>query len=411
MEAPQSVATVADAVTPMVAKLEPDLIRLRRDLHRSPELAFDEQETGARVAETLTSLGLAVRRGVGRTGVLADLEGAAPGPRLLIRADMDALPITEATGREFASRRPGAMHACGHDAHTAAAIGAATALAELRDQLAGTVRFCFQPAEETLSGARAMIDDGALDGVDRVLGGHVFAPLPLGTVLNVAGPVLAGADFFELDVIGRAGHAGMLQSTIDPIFATAQLVSALQSIVARETGSKDVLVLSITAINGGSAPNIVTDRVTLQGNIRWLSEDTRQRALERVQTVASGVCSALRAVCEFRVTASAPVSVNAKPETDVVEAAIAATGRAASVHTGYITASDDWARYCDRLPGTFFLVGAGGPGAPGHHSPMFDIDESAIGLMCELFVRTALVHLAVADVSSATHAAAATSIS
>jgi len=214
MEAPQSVATVADAVTPMVAKLEPDLIRLRRDLHRSPELAFDEHETGARVAETLTSLGLAVRRGVGRTGVLADLEGAAPGPRLLIRADMDALPITEATGREFASRRPGAMHACGHDAHTAAAIGAATALAELCDQLAGTVRFCFQPAEETLSGARAMIDDGALDGVDRVLGGHVFAPLPLGTVLNVAGPVLAGADFFELDVIGRAGHAGMLQSTI-----------------------------------------------------------------------------------------------------------------------------------------------------------------------------------------------------
>ncbi len=396
MDSLRSLVSVADAVTPMVAKLEPDLIRLRRDLHRSPELAFDEHQTGARVADTLTTLGLSVRRGAGRTGVLADLEGAAQGPRLLIRADMDALPITEATGREFASQRAGVMHACGHDAHTAAAVGAATALVELRDQLAGSVRFCFQPAEETLSGAQAMIEDGALDGVHRVLGAHVFAPLPAGTVHNTTGPVLAGADFFELDVIGRAGHAGMLQSTIDPIFATAQLVSALQSIVARETGPKDLLVLSITAINGGSAPNIVTDRVTLQGNIRWLSEDSRQRALERIQAVASGVCSALRAACTFRVTASAPVSVNAKSEAAVVETAIAATGRAVSVNTGYITASDDWARYCDRLPGTFFLVGAGGPGAPGHHSPTFDIDESAIGLMCELFVRTALAHLGAA---------------
>ena len=333
MEAPQSATTVANAVTPMIVKLEPDLIRLRRDLHRSPELAFDEaRDRRSRGRDPDQPRPRGAPRVSAARGVLADLEGAAPGPRLLIPRRHGCAPDHRSDRTRFASRRPGAMHACGHDAHTAAAIGAATALAELRDQLAGTVRFCFQPAEETLSGARAMIDDGALDGVDRVLGGHVFAPLPLGTVLNAAGPILAGADFFELDVIGRAGHAGMLQSTIDPIFATAQLVSALQSIVARETGSKDVLVLSITAINGGSAPNIVTDRVTLQGNIRWLSEDTRQRALERIQTVASGVCSALRATCEFRVTASAPVSVNAKPETDVVEAAIAATGRAASVH-------------------------------------------------------------------------------
>jgi amidohydrolase len=365
----------------------------RRDLHRNAELAFDEHETAACVAEHLTSRGLSVRTGVGGTGVLADLDGAAPGPRLLIRADMDALPIVEQSGREFASVRGGAMHACGHDAHVAATVGAATVLAELRDQIAGSVRFCFQPAEETLSGAEAVINDGALEQVDRVLGAHVLSTLPCGTILNPPGPVLVGADFFEIIVHSRAGHAGMLQSTIDPVLAASQLVSTLQSIVSRETAPKDLLILSITAINGGSAPNIITDRVVLQGNIRWLTEEIRQRALERIRSVTTDVCSALRATGEFTVTASAPVSVNGRADVEVIDGAIRATGRAVAVRTGYITASDDWSRYIERVPGAFFLVGAGGLGAAGHHSPSFDIDETAIGLMCEVFVQTALAHL------------------
>lgn len=387
-------AAVAEAIGPLVTKLEPDLVRLRRDLHRKPELAFEEHETARRIAELLKGGGLAVRTGIGGTGVLADLEGTAPGPRLLIRADMDALPISEQTGREFASARAGAMHACGHDAHIAAAVGAATMLAELRDHMAGSVRFCFQPAEETLAGAEAVIDDGALEDVDHVLGGHVLSILPLGTILNTPGPALVGADFFEIIIHGRAGHAGMLQSTIDPVLAAAHVVAALQSIVSRETAPKDLLVLSITAINGGSAPNIVPDRIALLGNIRWLSEETRRIALERLRSVTADVCSALRATCEFKVIASAPVSVNDQAELDVVDHAITATGRAVSVKTGYVTASDDWARYSQRVTGAFFLVGAGGPGAAGHHSPTFDIDETAIGLMCEVFVRSALAHLA-----------------
>ena len=193
------------------------------------------------ISDRLTRVGLSVRQGVAGTGVLAELEGEAPGPRLLIRADMDALPIAESTGREFSSTAPGVMHACGHDAHVAAAVGAATILAELRGDLAGSVRFCFQPAEEVLSGAAAMIDAGALDGVDRVLGGHVLSMFPPGTVLNVPGPFLAGADFFELAVIGRAGHAGMPSSIVDPVLAAAQVVSALQAIVARETNPSDLL--------------------------------------------------------------------------------------------------------------------------------------------------------------------------
>ncbi len=386
-------AAAEAAVAPLLAKLEPELIGLRRELHRNPELAFEEHGTAERVADQLTGLGLAVQTGVGGTGVLADLDGAIPGPRLLIRADMDALPIDEHTGLEFASSRAGAMHACGHDAHTAAAVGAAVLLTEFRGQMAGSVRFCFQPAEETLAGAGAMIDDGALDGVDRALAGHLLSTLPTGAVLTPAGTALVGADFFEISIHGRPGHAGMLQATVDPVVAAAQVVSALQSIVARETAADDVLVLSITSVHGGSAPNIITDRVVLQGNIRWRNEGTRARALERIRTVSTSVCTALRATSEFAVTASAPVSVNHKDDLDLVDAAIDATGRATVVKGGCIMASDDWSRYLERVPGAFFLVGAGGPGAAGHHSPRFDIDEAAIGLLCEVLVRAALGHL------------------
>ena len=381
-----------DRIERLVATLEPDLVRLRRDLHRHPELAFGEARTGAVVAERLGAAGLAIRSGVAGTGVLADLDSASPGPRLLIRADLDALPIAEATDREFCSATPGVMHACGHDAHVAAAVGAATVLAELRGDLTGSVRFCFQPAEEVLGGAAPMIDAGALDGVDRVLGAHVLSMADPGTVLNVSGPVLAGADFFELRVIGRAGHGGMPSSIVDPVLAAAHVVAALQSIVARETNPADTLVISITAIHGGAAANIVAEEVCMEGSVRWFSEPARQRALERIPAVAAGVCAALRATSEFVVVASAPVSVNARPELDVVEAATVAS-RATSLNPGPITASDDWARYGERLPAAFFMVGAGGPGAAGHHHPKFDIDESAIGLMTEIFVRTAVAHL------------------
>ncbi len=382
-----------DAVAGLMRSLEPDMVRLRRELHQAPELAFEESATGDRLTEQLAGLGLVVRRGVGGSGLVADFDGAAPGPRLLIRAEMDALPISEATGLRFASATRGVMHACGHDAHMAAVVGAARALVELRDQLVGSIRFCFQPAEEILSGAEAMIRDGVLDGVDRVLGGHVLSGVPVGTVLNVPGPVLAGADFFEISVTGRAGHAGMPESTVDPVLAAAHVVSALQAIVARETRPGERLVIGIAAINGGNAANVATDTVRLRGNVRWFSEETRERALERIQAVAAAVCAALRASSAFMVIASAPVSINSAAELDVVRAATAATGRAISIDSGPITASDDWARLSELRPGAFFHVGAGGPAAPPHHHPAFDIDESAIGLMSEVLVRTALAHL------------------
>jgi amidohydrolase len=210
-------------------RLEPDLIRLRRDLHRHPELAFAERRTASIVRERLEALGLAVRSGVGGTGVVADLEGTEPGPRVLVRADMDALPITEQTGLDYSSTTPGVMHACGHDAHVSALIGTATVLAGMHE-LPGSIRFCFQPGEELLTGARRMIADGVMDGVDAVLGAHLLSPIPFGTISMAHGPFLAGGDLFELRVIGKAGHGGTPQSSIDPVYAAAQVITALQSI-------------------------------------------------------------------------------------------------------------------------------------------------------------------------------------
>ena len=383
-----------DTIRPAIDLLEADLVTLRRDLHRHPELGHEEVRTAGVVAERMTALGLHVRTGVGGTGVLADLAGSKPGATLLIRADMDALPVTETTGHDFASKTRGVMHACGHDAHVAALVGAATILTESRDRLAGKVRFCFQPAEELLDGASAMISDGAMDGVDQVLGAHVFSIAPYGTVVSMAGPMLAGADAFELRIVGKAGHGGMPQLSVDPIYAAAQVVTALQSIVARETRPGEPLVVSIAAIEGGRAFNVVVDEVTLRGTVRWFSTAERHRALERIPVIAQGVCDALRAEAEFKVIGSVPVTANVAENVEILEAAVEETGRAVAVNPGPITGSEDFSRFLELAPGVFFGVGAGGPEAAPHHHHAFDIDERAIALTAEVFVRTALRKLA-----------------
>jgi amidohydrolase len=385
------------SIRDQVDKLEPDMVALRRDLHRHPELGHEEHRTAALVAERMTALGLEVRTGVGSTGVLADLRGAAPGPTLLIRADMDGLPVTETTGLDFASKHQGLMHACGHDAHVSALVGAATLLTEARDDIAGRIRFCFQPAEELLTGARRMIDDGAMDGVDRVLGAHVFSVAPFGTVLAMPGPFLAGADSFELRIIGKAGHGGMPQLSVDPIYAAAQVVTALQSIVARETKPGEPLVVTIAAIEGGRAANVVVDEVTLRGGVRWFSTAERERALERVEQIATGVCQGLRARAEFRVVASVPVTANTPADLDPLTAAVEDSGRAALLNPGPITGSEDFSYFLERAPGAFFGVGSGSPEAAPHHHHAFTVDERAIALTSEVFVRTALKVLAAAS--------------
>jgi amidohydrolase len=370
-------------------RLEPDLIRLRRDLHRHPELAFTERRTASIVRERLEALGLAVRPGVGGTGVVADLEGTTSGPRVLVRADMDALPIIEQTGLDYSSTTPGVMHACGHDAHVSALIGTATVLAEMRE-LPGSIRFCFQPGEELLTGARRMIADGVMDGVDAVLGAHLLSPIPFGTVSMAHGPFLAGGDLFELRVLGKAGHGGTPQSSIDPIYAAAQVITALQSVVARETRPGEPLVVSINAIQGGSAANVTVEAVTLRGTIRWFSATERERGLARIEAIARGVGEALRVRIEFEVLGGAPVTSNVPEYALLVAEAVTESGRATLINGGPITATDDVALLLDVAPGAFFLVGTGGPGAVPHHHPAFEIDERAIGLMSEILARAAI---------------------
>jgi amidohydrolase len=377
------------ALAQTVARLEPDLVRLRRDLHRHPELAFEERRTASVIGERLKALGLVVRSGVGGTGVVGDLEGTTPGRRVLVRADMDALPIAEQTGLDYASTTPGVMHACGHDAHVSALIGAATVLVEMRE-LSGSIRFCFQPGEELLAGARRMIADGVMDGVDAVLGAHLFSPIPFGTVSMGPGPFLAGGDMFELRVIGKAGHGGTPQSSIDPVYAAAQVITALQSIVARETRPGEPLVVSINAIQGGSAANVTVEAVTLRGTMRWFSVAERERGLARIEAIARGVGEALRVQIEFEVLGGAPVTANVPEYAALVEEAVTESGRAAVIDGGRITATDDVAYLLDMAPGAFFLVGTGGPGAVPHHHPAFQIDERAIGLMSEILARAAL---------------------
>ncbi|MGK3987689.1 amidohydrolase [Sorangium sp. So ce136] len=384
---------MADDLSRDIRLLDRDLVALRRDLHRHPELGYAEVRTSQVVAERLRKLGLSVRTGVAGTGVIADLDGERPGRAVLLRADMDALPVVERSGHDFPSEISGVMHACGHDAHVSALLGAAELLAARRDRVAGRVRFLFQPAEELAGGALQMIQAGALEGVDQALGAHVMSTLPFGVMATRTGPFFAGFDAFEIVVVGGAGHGGLPHMSVDPIYAAAQVVTALQSIVSREMKPGEPVVVSISAISGGNAANVVVERVTLQGTVRWFSQANREHALERIQGIASGVCSALRAACEFRVVSSSPVTTNAAAPVDLVTAAARATERAEVVDPGALTVSEDFSEFTERVPGCLFTVGAGGPTAAPHHHHAFDLDERAIGLIAEIFARAALAAL------------------
>jgi amidohydrolase len=374
------------------AALEPELIETRRALHRQPEPAFAEHRTAELVAQRLRALGLEPRTGVGRTGVVADIDGARPGPTLLLRADMDALPLQEIPGRAYGSEVPGCMHACGQDAHTSALLGAAALLAPRTGAIAGRVRLLFQPAEEVGAGAAAMIADGALDGVDEALGAHVFSPVPFGVVGTRAGEMLVGLDMFELIVTGGGGHSGIAHESRDAVFAAAQLVSALQSIAARETAPADTLVLTIASIEGGTAANIVADTVTLRGTLRWLDTDLRAHALERMEQIADGVCGALRVKAELRTPVTLPVLRCSETSSALLADAAAAAG-VTVIDPGVVPASEDFAHLAERVPAGFIMVGAGGEGCGAHHAPDFDIDERAIGVTAEILARAALARL------------------
>jgi len=382
-----------------VDRLREQLVADRRDLHRHPELSCREHRTAQLVAARCESLGYTVRTEVGGTGVLADLDSGRPGPTVMLRADMDALPVQErGADRVVTSSVDGAMHACGHDGHVAMALGAADVLAGMRDAWSGRVRMCFQPAEEIASGAQPMIDDGAMEGVDRVLGIHLWAPLQVGHVAVGPGPLFGSADEFGLVVRGRGGHGGMPHTSVDPVVCAAQVITALQTIVSRETSPFDPAVITVGLIEGGMAFNVIAEEVRMRGTVRAFDHEERERVLRRIAEVAGGVAQSMRCEAEFIRAAGCPPVVSDADVAEVVRrAAVATVGEENVEPAPRVTVGDDVALFLERAPGCYFLVGAGDVArrqvAP-HHHPEFDIDERCLPVGTGTLARAALMELA-----------------
>jgi len=375
-----------------VAAIEPGLVEIRRDLHAHPELAFEEVRTAGVVAAELARLGIPHRTGIGRTGVLGVIEGGRPGPTLAIRADMDALPIHEATGLPFASTVAGKMHACGHDIHTSTLLGVAAVLRDMAPHLAGRVVLVFQPAEEALGGAAAMIADGALAGVDMALGFHNHPDMPVGRFGYCRGRTLAAADRFTLEVRGRSGHAAHPDDAIDPIVAAAAFVASAQTVVSREIDPLHPAVVTIGMFHGGTAPNIIPETVELRGTVRTLHTDARDTAEAALARLAKGLEAMHRVTCRLTYSRGVPPLVNADR---VLDPAMAAVGRqfgAAAIEEGVPSmGAEDFAEFAERVPGFQLRIGSGAPGRHDHlHNHDYQPDERCIGLGVQALSRIAL---------------------
>ncbi len=357
------------------------LLTHRRELHAVPELAFEENETATYLIERLDALSVdRLQTGVGGTGIVADIKGGRPGRAVMVRADMDGLPITEAGELPFRSTRRGVMHACGHDVHMAVALEVARVMADHRDQLAGMVRFVFQPAEEIAGGAKPMIEAGVLSGIDRVVGLHVWAGLPTRQVSVRSGAMMASADGFSLIVRGKGGHGAMPDLTVDAVVIAAQIVTALQTLVSRETSPRAPVVVTLGSIHGGSAFNIIAGEVVIQGTLRTFDARLREHLLQRIAELAGGIATAMRGSCEFRLESTAPPVVNDDVIAGLVaEAAIDVLGADAVVPFEPLMVGEDVAYFLDERPGCFFLLGGAPDTGPVlHHTAEFRIDERCL---------------------------------
>ena len=385
-------ASTLDAI---VTDANEQVITWRRHLHRNPETSFQEEQTARFVRETLETFdGLEISRPT-ENSVVASLTGSRPARTIAIRADIDALPVTEENDSEFVSRNPGVMHACGHDGHTAMLLGAAKILSGMREELKGEVRFVFQHAEElSPGGAEELVEAGVMEGVDAVLGIHLWSQLPVGKVGITYGPMMAAPDIFEVTVKGSGGHAAFPHQNVDPIAIGAQVVTNLQHVVSREVDPIDGVVLSVTRFEGGTTHNVIPGTVEMEGTVRTLDPEVREKMPDLMERVIRGVTMAHDADYEFSYKRGyRPVINDEGLIREIEETAKEVVGEGNVEVMPPNMGGEDFSAYGQKAPSAFYLVGAGnelkGITAP-HHHPRFDIDEEALAIGLKMHLAAAL---------------------
>jgi amidohydrolase len=388
---------------PDIDEIVPGVVADRRHIHENPELGFEETETAAFVAQRLEALGAEdIRTGIAKTGITALIRGRGPGPDkcVLLRADMDALPIDEEVDTDYASKTPGVMHACGHDAHTAMLLGAARILLERRDQFSGTVKLLFQPSEENNGGgAKPMIEAGVLENphVDAVFGQHLMSPIPTGYIGVSGGPIQASADSFEITVQGKGGHGAMPHETVDPIMVGADIISGLRSIVSRNVDPLDSVVVSVCGFHSGKAYNVIPDKAVMGGTVRTFSNENRDLAENRLKQVAEGIAAAQGATVTIDYQRGYPPTVNDVAMSELAATSIAkVVGEQGVYEMRPMMPAEDFSYFLEERPGCYFMTGCRneekGIVWP-HHHPKFDIDEEAIGIGVAALVSVAMDYL------------------
>ncbi|RDB32796.1 amidohydrolase [Exiguobacterium sp. RIT594] len=382
-------------VEEMVEQLFPVMVERRRYLHQHPELSFHEVDTPQFIADRLTELGIEVRTGVGGRGVVGTIRGGKPGKTVALRADFDALPIQDEKTVDYRSTVPGVMHACGHDGHTATLLAVAEILVRQKEQLAGNVVFIHQHAEEVVpGGARDMVADGCLDGVDVIFGTHLWSTTKLGTIGYRVGPVMAAADKFELTLFGRGGHGAKPHETIDAVVLGATVVKELQSIVSRRLDPLQQAVLTIGTLHAGNTFNVIADSAELTGTIRTFDPEVAEQIVHEMERTIKGVCDAAGATYSFTYERGYPAVVNHPEETNLLRTV--ASDIMGADHVFEIAPTmggEDFAYYLQQVPGTFFFTGAGDETFYPHHHPKFDFEEQAMQHAARILIEVTLRYL------------------
>jgi amidohydrolase len=377
----------------MVSELKDLIINTRRDLHRIPETAYTEKKTSAYVADYLTKEGLDVQTEIAQFGVVGLMDTGKPGPTLMIRADMDALPLNEDTGLAFASQHKGAMHACGHDSHMAMVLGAATVFKKVKNELSGTIKFLFQPAEEGPGGAKPMIDAGVMDNpkVDYSIGCHVWPQLPEGTIGVKSGPLMAAMDRFDIKIFGKGGHGAMPHLCVDALEVGTQVVNALQRIVSRHMDPLAPTVVTVGTFHAGTAFNIIPGEAELSGTTRSFDLNFWKSSQERIEKIIRGVCDSMGADYELNFAFAYPPTINDEFMADVVgRCAAMVVGKEGVLVPDKIMGGEDFSFYAQKSKGCFFFLGVGREGSTPVHNAKFDLKEDLMLLGVETYCRVAL---------------------